>query len=272
MKDEIPILGRIAVSIYAALLRLIDSKYLIKNKELKNLFAGKRIFIIATGPSIKEQNLGMLENEISISVSSFYLHEDFLKIKPKFHLFAASHPPITDEQYIALVSDAGNKMPKGQKVLVSITEKHLIEKSGAFENQKVYYYKLGHKPISAKIDFTSSLPLIQTSPQIATFLAFYLGASEIYLLGCDHDWILNFGKTRHFYSENQSSLTNSGYNEWQGKDFGNECEAYAHLWQVYRATKIYAEKQGIRIINSTKGGLLDVFPRKDLEGVLQENK
>jgi hypothetical protein len=45
------------------------------------------------------------------------------------------------------------------------------------------------------------------SPQSVTIMALevalYMGFKNIYLLGCDHDWILHLDTSRHFYEENQ---------------------------------------------------------------------
>lgn len=38
----------------------------------------------------------------------------------------------------------------------------------------------------------------------------------------------------------------------------------------YRKAKEYADSHGIKIINCTRGGMLDVYPRKSLESVLKQ--
>jgi len=268
---KIPFLGRKVVSAWSWYLRFQESKTLRLNEKFKNAFAGRKCFIIATGPSIKRQDLKKLKGQLSISVSNFYVHPDFAEIKPEFHLFAAMHPPITEDQYSAMLKDAEKHFPHGQKILMSIGDKHIVEKFNALKKQNVYYYSLGLKNIKPKstIDFSKQLPTIQTSPHIAIYLAIYLGAKEINLLGCDHDWILHFGETRHFYDEKKSVLSQKGYDEWRGSDFGTECAAYASLWEKYRRMRAYASAHGITVINCTDGGLLDVFPRKNLEAALE---
>ena len=270
---NIPVLGRKLVGIYSWYLRLKDRKFLKKNLELKDTALGKKCFIIATGPSIKTQDLKPLAGYLSISVSNFFVHPDFKIIKPEYHVFAPSHPPITDEQYGAMLKDSDNHFPHGQKILLSITDKHIVEKFELFKNQNIFYYFLSRKPLSQKetINFSEALPSIQTSPHIAMYLAFFLGTAEINLLGCDHDWILHLGETRHFYDEKNSVLAQAGYNEWTQTDLGTECEAYGRLWAIYRRMRLYSSTHGIKIINTTAGGLLDLFPRKSLEDAVKRN-
>ncbi len=265
-----PFLGKKTLELWSAILRWKDKKFLRKNSDFKNIFSGKRCFVVATGPSIKNQNLKKLKGEIVISVSNFFVHPDFREISPEFHLFVPSHPPVTPEQYGAWFKEAEEIFPAGQKVLISITDKPIVEKFQAFKNQKVYYYRSGHKPLSpeTEIDFTRSLPVIQTSVHIGIFLAFYAGAKEIYLLGCDHDWILHLNQTRHFYDEKESKLSNLKYNEWEGKDLEVEFQSYVNLWKIYKKIRKYAGKRDVSITNATDGGLLDVFPRLPLNEVI----
>ncbi len=269
---KLPLIGRKSVEIYSAYLRWHDKKFLKKNVELKDSALGKRCFVIATGPSIKTQDLTRLAGEISISVSNFYVHPDFKTIKPLYHIFAPSHLPITPEQYGVMLKDSEKYFPENQNIFISTTDRHIVEKFGVLKKQNVYYYTPGHKDLKASrdIDFTNQLPAIQTSPHIAIYLALYVGAKEIFLLGTDHDWILHLGETRHFYDEKDSSLSQAGYNEWSETDLGTECAAYVSLWDKYRKIRSYAKHRGIPMYNATVGGLLDLFPRKKLEDITKE--
>jgi hypothetical protein len=269
MKEKLknlPLVGYYLVKIYSWYLRSKNKKFLQKNKELEGKYEGKKCFIIATGPSIKNQDLKQLKGQLTLSVSSFFLHPDFSVVKPAYHIFAASHPPITEEQYAKVFNDAEKYFPEGQNVVISITDKHIVDTYKCFEKQNIFYYSLGSRQLSdtAKIDFTKQISIIQTSPHIAIQLALVLGVKEINLVGCDHDWILHVGETKHFYDEKKSVLTQTGYNEWS-KDLGVEFEAYVKLWNVYKRLRSYTAKRDITIINCTEGGMLDLFPRKTLQ-------
>ena len=59
-----------------------------KNTELKNIFKDKKGFLVANGPSIKNQNLKPLKNEITFFfLNRAFLHQDYEFIKPKYHIF-----------------------------------------------------------------------------------------------------------------------------------------------------------------------------------------
>ena len=241
------------------------------NKLLKNSTLGKRCFILATGPSINKMDLKKLKGELCISVSNFFIHPHFNTIKPEYHIFAASHSPISYEQFKAWFQDAEKHMPEGQKVLVGLTDKVVVDTYQLFKKQRVFYYATSTKELAhfSNIDMTKQTPIIQTSPHTAIYLALYLGVSKLYLLGADHDWILHYGETRHFYDEKKSALTQTNYNEWT-KDFEFILQSQVNLWRIYKSIKRYCEKRDVTVENCTPGSLLDVFPKKKLEDVLTE--
>ncbi|MFI5153329.1 MAG: hypothetical protein ACHQET_08360 [Chitinophagales bacterium] len=228
----------------------------------------RRCFILATGPSIKSMDLSGLENEFCISVSNFFVHPLFNKIRPSYHIFAGIHPPITNMQVGNWWEDAANAMEGNArtKVFINARDKKIQDEFSAFRNRPVHYYLEGGR---YPVNFTKQLPEIQTVVHIAIYLATYLGIKEIYLLGCDHSWILHFGKSSHFYHESQHALTRNNYSEWSEiKDIGEEFRSYAVLWDIYRQIRTQALNKGVKIFNATPSSLLDIFPRRDLNEIL----
>jgi hypothetical protein len=105
---------------------------------------------------------------------------------------------------------------------------------------------------------------------MALEVALYMGFKNIYLLGCDHDWILHLNTSAHFYEESQHALVREGYDEWAVSDLELTFECYVRLWQQYKALWQIARGKSIHIFNATAGGLLDVFPRVRYESLFEE--
>lgn len=251
----------------------INKKYLAPNVELKNTERGRRCFVLATGPSINSQDLRQLRGELCISVSNFFVHPFFGEIKPKYHLFASTHSPISDEQVKTLFEDAERQFPDGQKILISVEDKYIVDRYNIFTKQKVYYYyrdgKKGPEDIIRDIDLTRRVPMISTIVHLGIYLAIYLGSVEVYLLGCDHDSILHLGDSRHFYKEEEHALKRAGFSEWSQEGVGSHFRVYWLMWETYRKIKNYSKRRGVEIYNSTPGGMLDVFPRRSLGEVIK---
>ena len=93
-----------------------------------------------------------------------------------------------------------------------------------------------------------------------------MGCSPIYLMGLDHDWLAHRGQDTHFFSgrsiENHETATGELCTPYDA-----DMQALWKLWQGYRKLKSLAEARGIRILNATAGGFLDVFERLDYKSL-----
>jgi hypothetical protein len=244
-----------------------DTNSIKRNIEFKNIHRNERCFILATGPSIKNQNLKLLKDETCIATSNFYLHPDYSIIKPKYYCIAPYHQPITEEAWQNWMCEL-DKVTENSKIFFGVTDKERNQKNNLFVNREVYFLNFNgsFEQISHKgINLTRMIPSPQSVPVMALEIAIYMGFSEIYLLGCDHDWILHLYESRHFYDEKQSVLHNNQYNEWENSNFESQLISNLNLWNQYKKIKTIADYQNIKIWNATQGGLLDVFPRKQYE-------
>lgn len=242
-----------------------------RNSVLKNIHAGERCFILATGPSIKSQNLELLKNEICISVSNFFVHPAYDIIKPKYHCIAPFHLPLVEESWDRWMEDLDkhiNLKNPDARVLFSLSDIKRNTRNNTFNSTDRYYFDFSGtmQDLSVNgIDLTKPIIAPQSVPVMALQAAIYMGFNEIYLLGCDHDWIQHINISRHFYQEDEHAVNNyHGVNrEWEGSDVESECRAYVTLWQQYKLLRHISNNNNVPIINSTEGGMLDVFPRRD---------
>ncbi len=252
-----------------------NREILSQNKTLKNSHRGKRCFILATGPSINEQDLKKLSGEFCISISNFFVHKDFNVIRPKYHVFAESHDPITENQMATWFYDAEKHFTPEIQVLMSAHDKPTSDKIRLFSKQKIFYHLIDYRrqlSPSSEINFKHRIPAIQTATHIAIYLALYLGAKEICLLGCDHDWILRQWENKHFYFENQNVLFEHKKVLKKTVDMETEFKNYLKLWDIYKRIRDYGERRGVKIWNCTPGSFLDVFPKIDFEKIINKKK
>jgi len=245
-----------------------------KNRALQNAHAGERCFILATGPSIKTQDLKALQGETCIAVSNFFVHPDYDLIRPRYYCVAPSHPPITEDAW-QMWMDEMEAGTDNATMFFGMSDFDRNQRGGRFANRQTFFLRFGMDfrllPDSG-IDLCGPVPGPQSVPIMALMLAVYMGFNEIYLVGCDHDHLLHHDESRHFYSESQHALVRAHYNEWSGSDFGLACRAHDVLWQQYKILHSMARAKAISIVNCTPGGMLDVFPRMPLETVCRESK
>lgn len=96
-----------------------NKKLLGKNICLKTKGRGKVAFLLATGPSVKNENLKVLAGKDCYSASNFFLHEDIKTINPKFHFFAPYHEPLILENYIEWLRKGDRDLPAETKIFLA---------------------------------------------------------------------------------------------------------------------------------------------------------
>jgi hypothetical protein len=238
------------------------------NSALRNRHAGARCFILCTGPSVRKQDLRRLAGELVISVSSAYLHPDFRVFKPAYHCVPQiTYGKMTEDDVIGWFRDMHAHAGDAEMVLSS-TERALVESRGLFAGRRVHYLALGgdiaYADGGAVPDLTGPLPGPQSVPVMALMLALYLGCKTIYLLGTEHDHFVT-GTYNYFYdrspvSGKDLSVTGDGKVAISRYD---ELHAFARLWRQYRWLRSCASSAGATIYNATAGGALDEFERVD---------
>ncbi len=236
-----------------------------KNKELLKLFNKHRTcYILGSSPSINKLNLLNLDkNAIKITMGNFYEHPDIEIINPSIHVFAASHPPITEKVLTDWWVRCNQILPKKIPVLVERRDEIIAKKT--FINREVYTYAYGG---SFPIDFTKQIISPWSVTIVALQLAIYIKIKTIFLLGIDHDWQC-IKPYRHFYLHSEPSLEyylnkediKISYEE-VGENLPKEKLYNAYrLYQQYESIKQETLEQNIKIYNADRYSNFDVFEK-----------
>jgi len=135
------------------------------------------------------------------------------------------------------------------------------------------YYVAFHGSLSDGLshlpDLTGIVPSVMNVSQFGIMAAMYMGCSPIYLLGLDHDWLSHRGMDRHSYDgvavDHPQAEQNLGKYSYRVL---MECQL--KLWYGYESILRVANIAGIRIVNATRGGFLDVFEREDYDSLIED--
>jgi CMP-N-acetylneuraminic acid synthetase len=239
-----------------------ERRRLAANAALKDRHRGERCFIVATGPSIKTQDLRSLRGETVIAVSNFFVHAEFRAIAPRYYCIPPWHVEVTEPAWAAWLGELAPALRSLDPcdVFVALDDRARIPTAG-FRDGQLHDLAFAPHLRPHGIDLTGLCLAPKSVTIMALQVALYLGFAEIQLLGCDHDWILHLNESRHFYAESEHAAQRAGYDEWFTPDFAAHCRDYIHLWEQYRVLDAIARSRSVRIRNATAGGLLDVFPR-----------
>ena len=246
-----------------------DRDLLAANRHLHGIHAGRRGFILCSGPSIKSQQLTVLKNELCIGVSNFFVHPDYATINPRYHCIAPLHAPFTNEDGLRWFRTMDRPLA-GRELFLSLTDRHLVQTGDLFQSTLVHYLSFGRswaKHRAPNISLDARLPSPQSVSIFALMVALELGFSEIYLLGVDHT-SLNFQNGQYAYNHFYTGQQRNSLGEMPPPpDLETEFSSYVTLWRQYKALREVAAARSVKIFNATRGGLLDVFPRVEFESL-----
>lgn len=222
-----------------------------KLKHFKDKHKGERCFLVATGPSLLIEDLEKLKDEITFSMNTIFLAFNETAWRPTYYgiqfpdLFTKYKTQIdsleVDYKFIGdVISKKVNVSEEYYTYPLNLLNHNMIHKK--------YHTKFSDDAFAVVYDgYTITYSIIQ--------LAAYMGFEEIYLIGVDCNYSSN--TINHF------------------KDYGivdpNYSSTSEKMISAYRVAKEYADQNNIKIYNATRGGMLEVFERVDLDRVVEKN-
>lgn len=258
--------GVLRVAVHGRFLFEKDKPVLANNFRLKDTAMGKDAFVLATGPSLKGLDLSFLKGKDCFSVSNFFLHDQIDLVEPKFHFFAPYHKPLVLGEYIHWLAESDKRLPPATAIVLGLSTKCHVEEHGLFSGRDVFYLSLDKAGLGSRPDLLRPVLAPQSSPIMALPLIYYMGYRRVFLLGCDHNILKNYGGVvSNFYSAEKDIRNNatSGAN-WEAGivshlEFAGEVfRQYKHYDDIYRT-------EGRAIYNMSPDGWLDFLEYSDVE-------
>lgn len=221
---------------------------------LKNKHAGERCFIIGNGPSLNKMDLTLLEGEATFGLNRIYLLFDKLGFATTYYV--AINRLVIEQCGHDL---AGIRSPK----FISWHARDCID----FTSDMMFLRDPYMDPPTFSTDIGRSIWEGATVTYAAMQIAYYLGFSEVILIGVDHNFqtkgtpnetvVSTGGDPNHF----DPNYFGAGF-RWQLPDLETSELAY-------RMAKYWFACNGRRILDATVDGKLTVFPKVDYESVIK---
>lgn len=241
--------------------------------QLKNKHKGKRCFILGNGPSLQNQRLDLLRDEITFVTNWFVNSEEYERIKPTYYC-VSSHEMFggwgkADPKLNADFYNLMQQKAKHTTKFFSFTFRDYINSGNLFPGEEVNYL-LFERP-KQHVDEVGDLSLdlgMQLDDGYTVILsmciplAVHMGFDEIILLGCDCDYgIKNEGdKKKYFYKSELHKTSTSKFESLQ-RIWADE----GPLFKSYEIVNRKLLSLGIRFINATHGGKLEKLQRIQYE-------
>jgi hypothetical protein len=258
--------------------KIFPDPLLKENEQFRNCHYGQRGFILGSGHSINEQDLTMLKDEIVITQNHFHAHKDINLINPNYHVLVPKYQPKDfDQDWSAWFESMDERLPKSAKLFLDKNTKYLIDDLNLF-NERSFFIKTGYSNIVNKVapvDITKPIYSVPTVLTECLAIAIHMGFSEIYLLGMDLDQIVQLyqgGDRNNIRFYGSSPITRNSCERDAEIFLAQSGADWFSLWTIWNQCSLLkkvAEARNIKIINATKGGLLNVFDRCNYEDILR---
>lgn len=248
-----------------------------KNVNLRNSHKGERCFIVGNGPSLKEMDFSLLNNETVFTVNFLMKNQQlFYSIKPKYHVLV---DPFFARMSKEELDDVLNKIKiVGARMILSYeVSNEIAPLLSGIEYYSVYMRDNWNRMGRKKIDMSKLMFSSQNVVQSAICMAIYMGFREIFLVGCEFTGIYE-----SFEVNAGNKLVNKHAYDIKDQDqykkmlcMDDNCKMLGEYFRVFSDFKMiqqYALSHNVSIVNATIGGILDVFPRINYFSCFENDK
>lgn len=250
------------------------------NKKYKNLYLGKRCFILGNGPSLNTVDFKSLENEYVFTVNQLMRRHDFKDLKTNFHVWSDFNffdEDSINPEFLSVMLSL-NTEDNTPECFVPADFMDFARKYKLEDNLHMNYFKIKlnmYEGFNEYVDYSKVIPGQSSVVVFAIFLAIYMGFKEIYLLGCDTTGIVVSIKSiinKNDEEDYAYQISDAEQKRMTSLYQKHSIEGYAKsFWQLlcsYRIVYKYCQKRDIKLINCSSTTVIDSIPRKKLEDVL----
>lgn len=225
-----------------------------KIKELKNIHAGERCFIIGNGPSLNKMDLDPLKDEITFGLNRIYLLFDTIRFSTTYYVSVNK----------LLIEQCHNEIEELPMLkFISRRAKGYINNT----DDVIFLNTLYPKSFSFTKDLTQKVHEGATVTYVAMQIAYYLGFDEVILIGVDHNFVTKGDPHKEVITEKYD--LNHFNPSYFGKGFKWNLPDLETSEKAYKLAKKYFEYDGRKIFDATVGGKLNVFEKIDYTSIFK---
>ena len=218
-------------------------------EKYKDIYKGRRCFVIGNGPSLRKEDLMTLEknHEITFAANGIFHMYDKVSWRP-------THYMLCDALAYKMKYEDIQRIEDENAFIADFYYTDLKEITKANR-----YYLINELSDSQRFGFSKDAVRGLYSGKTVTYvmiqMACYMGVKEIYLLGVDWTGGKGTGKGRidFFEGEKEQQENNSRF------------DLFSEEKRAFETAKEFGADNGIRIYNATRGGELEVFERVDFD-------
>lgn len=234
--------------------------------KLKSEQKSDRCFIIGNGPSLNKTNLLRLKDEVTFAMNGFFLKLPDLNWGPTFYV-------VEDHLVAEDRAEEINRL-RGFHKLFPASLAYVIDEDA----DTTFFDHRPRKSFPDGFDFSFDAAKNTYAGGTVTFtcmqLAAFMGFKEIYLIGVDASYALPddakiSGNHRVKEIDMESDDPNHFHPDYFGKGKRWHEPNVDVMIKAYEEAKRATNTRDVSIINATKGGMLEVFPRAKYDSLFK---
>tara|TARA_B100000674_G_C37870706_1_gene929354 strand:+ start:436 stop:1254 length:819 start_codon:yes stop_codon:yes gene_type:complete len=234
-------------------------------KKYKNKHEGKRVFLIANGPSLSKTNLDLIKDEYSIAMNRISLLYNQVEWRPTYYLFSSTNVRPDKpwaSKWLSSVWDA-IECKKTTPFIASIFKPYI----DPYSNYNVNWFDSmsENKPDAQgnikescfSTDVIDRIDKTGTTMNLALQLSLHMGFKEIVFVGADLGW------TKDLATNNDPNHFSKDYTA----DIPRPYKANNQMRNVHSLAikKIHELRPDVNFYNASLSTVLDVYPIIDFE-------
>lgn len=254
---------------------------------LRNRYRGKRIFLMGNGPSLNKMDLELFKDEFVFGANACFLLFDRISWRPQFYtcvdtrvlpdrspdiraMHASNPEMLMFFPSVLRTYDGSGRRSKTQDLVPP--GNNIVY----FEDHPADPTRLPYSAVSLEAE--SGLVIPNTVTITMMQLAYHMGFSEIYLIGCDTTYTVPKSVTQTgpvlttgeclFLTSTENDDPNHFDPSYFGRDRAWHQPKVEDMITHYRQCKEVFDQLGLSVFNASVGGQLEVFPRANYLDVL----
>lgn len=225
-------------------------------RNLKDAHKGQRGFVIGNGPSLKMEDLDRLQDEITIASNKIYLAFEKTDWRPT---------------YFTVCDALVWKKIKGEvhRFITNVHAASYLFGTPLKLRKRVRFWKFLHpRDSQGELHFSKDLERGAFGGGTVTFenlqIAVHLGLNPIYIIGCDH-FYSGEGEVKQDEAIVAGEVSNHFIKGYRKAGEKVNPAPVDEMNVGYARAREFADKEGIKIYNATRGGYLEAFERANFD-------